>query len=197
MESDTMRQTLSSGVVVQGRAGLFTPADAYRLDVAYGSATAGGGDFDLSFTGDVDGALYTDASGTKIADLTIPDYAHIKSEVESLKTSLEELSSRISELSSSTSNGSASETSADVTDMRAELEELSASVTQLVTTTATLTAELENVSEDQKNYVRYIDTSTVDGSILFIDGFGVETYTVAGTAYETVTAQEEPANPDD
>lgn len=188
MDSDLMvvTATVGGGKVIRGRPGLFSPIDAWKLDVAYDAVTAGGGDFDLSFTGDVEGVLYTDASGTKIADLTIPDYAYVKSEVENIKTALEELSSRISELSLSSS--ATNDSSVDVADIRAELEQLSASVTQLVTTTATLSAELDSVSEDQKNYLRYVDTSTVDGSLLFVDGFGVETYTLGGALYETVAS---------
>ena len=184
MDSDTMRQTLSGGLVVQGRPGLFTPADAYRLDVAYGSATlggsGGGGDFDLSFTGDVEGALYTDASGTKIAVLTIPDYDNLKFELENVKTKLSELEN------------------ADNEAVTGRLDDLESSLEQLQTATDTLRAELDNVSEDQRNYLRRVSESTVDGSLRFVDGYGIETYTLSGAQYETVTAQsQEQGNPDD
>ena len=189
MDSDTMRQTLSGGLVVQGRPGLFTPADAYRLDVAYGSATSGGGDFDLSFTGDVEGALYTDASGTKIAALTIPDYDNLKLELENVKTTLSEVESAIERFESA---------NADTEAVTGRLGDLESSLEQLRTATDTLRAELDNVSEDQRNYLRRVSESTVDGSLRFVDGYGIETYTLSGAQYETVTSQQqEPTNPDD
>ena len=72
-------QTIGGGTVIRGRPGLFFPDDAYRLDQAWAKmATVEDAIFDVSFMGDVEGAFYKDASGTKVAELTIADYDAVK-----------------------------------------------------------------------------------------------------------------------
>ena len=240
LDSDTIviTQTVAGGfnvgknAVVRGRPGLFFPDDAYRLDQAWSKlATVEDAIFDVSFMGDVEGAIYADASGTKIASLTIPDYEGIKRELEESKTTLSELQNQlvnamsdIEQLTEELQNVNALESElTTITErvnnfdlLESELTAIADQITtiketadnalndvtslttefdNLKTQTDEVASDVQNLSEEQKNYIRWADYSTLDGSVVFTDGYGADVFTLGDALYETVPQSLPPVNP--
>lgn len=232
-----IRQTVTGGLggaTLSGSVGVITPAELYKIDRLWESASLFGSD--VSYTGDVEGSTIIDSSGTKIAYLTIPDYESLKenlqstltkqaeliSQIEALSSQVSNLSDQMSELGNddlqselngvresindlqaqvSSANAIAQSAAQDISDMSTEFSELKTetrSTAQDISNMQTdlleiredaldLSSELENLRDQQKEYLRTGGFSTVDGSLVFYDGYGVDVLTVGGGWYEEET----------
>ena len=187
-----MLMDLGNGKSVVGAPGLFTPADKAKVEELWNRPTLTGAD--ISFIGDIQGYTTTDTVGNTFAILSVPELENMRVTIEELQAKVEELSSAVSAETLMEMSGRLDELAANLEalDTTDRLNALEASVdaldngSEITDRLNMIEASMDAYSEEQRNYIRSIDYSTVDGALKFVDGWADAVFTVGSATYETV-----------